>query len=210
MLQQIAPYFGYLASLFLIISLIVHGDIKFRIYNLLGCSCFIVYGIVLHAFPIILTNSILFVINFFFLIKLYKHREDFDLIEIKGDEKLIEKFIAFYKIDMDTFFPKFDIKQLDGNINYIILRDLVIANIFCAKVLPNGDAKVVINYTTKKFRDYKVSKFIFEKNQKELSAKGIKRILYDSALNEKYKTFFEVMKFETDGTHYFKTIPNSP
>ena len=206
MLQQIALYVGYLASLFLIISLIVHGDIKFRLYNLLGCTCFIIYGFASHAFPIVITNGILFTINLFYLIKLYKHREDFELIEISGEEKLVEKFIAFYKDDIKEFYPNFNASQLTGNINYIVLRDLVIANIFSAKVLENGDALVQINYTIKKFRDYKVSKFIFEKKQKELSAKGIKRILYDNVLSQKYTAFFKVMKFENDGKYFYKNI----
>jgi hypothetical protein len=206
MLQQIAPYIGYVASLFLIISLIVHGDIKFRLYNLLGCVCFIVYGFAFHAFPVILTNTILFGINFFYLRKLYRHREDFELIEISGDEKLIEKFIAFYKDDIREFYPDFNATQLHGNINYIVLRDLVIANIFSVKVLENGDALVQINYTIKKYRDYKVSKFLFEKKQKELGGKGIKRILYDNALAEKYAPFFKIMQFENDGKYFYKSI----
>ncbi len=206
MLQQIAPYVGYLASLFLIISLSVNGDIKFRIYNLCGCICFIFYGFIFNAWPVILTNTILLFINIYYINKLYKHREDFELIEISGDEKLIEKFIAFYKDDIREFYPDFIASQLHGNINYIVLRDLVIANIFSAKVLENGDALVHINYTIKRFRDYKVSKFLFEKKQQELGAKGIKRILYDNALAKKYAAFFKVMQFENDGKYFYKTI----
>jgi hypothetical protein len=206
MFQHIAPYIGYLASLFLVISLLVNGDMKFRVYNLLGGICFIVYGFIFNVWPVIITNSILFCINIFYINKLYQHREDFELIEIKGDEKLIEKFIAFYKTDIISFYPNFDAAQLAGNINYIVLRDLVIANIFSAKVLDNGDALVLINYTIKKYRDYKVSKFLFEKEQKELSTKGIKKILYDNALAVKYAKFFKVMQFENDGKYFFKTI----
>lgn len=179
---------------------------KFRVYNLLGGVCFIVYGFVFNVWPVIITNSILFCINVFYINKLHQHREDFELIEIKGDEKLIEKFIAFYKNDIDSFYPNFDAAQLVGNINYIVLRDLVIANIFSVKVLDNGDALVLINYTLKKYRDYKVSKFLFEKEQKELSTKGIKRILYDNTLVNKYAKFFKVMQFANDGKYFFKTI----
>jgi hypothetical protein len=206
MLQQIAPYIGYLASLFLIISLSVNGDIKFRIYNLCGCICFIFYGFIFNALPVILTNTILLFINIYYINKLYKHREDFELIEISGNEKLVEKFIAFYKDDIGKFYPRFSAEQLKGNINFIVLRDLVITNIFSAKVLSNGDALVQINYTIKKYRDYKVSKFIFEKKQKELGAKGIKRILYENALAEKYATFFKVMQFKNDGKYFYKSI----
>jgi hypothetical protein len=205
-MEEIAKYIGYLASLFLIISLSVNGDVKFRIYNLLGCLCFIVYGSIFNAWPVILTNTILLFINIYYLIKLHQHRENFDLVEIKAGDKLVEKFISFYKTDIDNFYPGFTVAQLEGNINFIVLRDLVIANIFSAKVVKDGDALVVINYTIKKYRDYKVSKFIFEKKQIVLSEKGIKRILYNQSSKEKYAKFFDVMKFENDGTHFYKTI----
>jgi hypothetical protein len=39
-----------------------------------------------------------------------------------------------------------------------------------------------------------------------LSTKGIKRILYNGSLAEKYKKFFEVMTFENDGTYFYKKI----
>ena len=163
MLLQIAPYFGYLASLFLIIALLVNGDVKFRIYNILGTISFIIYGIIFSAWPVLLTNVILFFINIYYLNKLLRHKEDFELIEFAGEEKLAKKFLQFYGDDIKTYFPDFDEQQLKYNLNFVVLRDLVIANIFSVSVQDNGDAIVAINYTTKKYRDYKVGKFIFEK-----------------------------------------------
>ncbi len=202
----IATYIGYLASVLLIISLSVHGDAKFRVYNLLGCICFIVYGIILLAWPVILTNAILLFINIYYLIKLYKHRENFDIIELTGKEVLVEKFITFNKMDIEQFYPNFNTGALEGNINFMVLRDLVIANIFSVKKIDNGDAIVIINYTIKKYRDYKISKFLFDKKQLQLSTKGIKRILYPIALKEKFAKFFKVMHFENDGNYFFKKL----
>jgi len=54
---------GYLASILLAISLLVNNDLKFRWLNSFGCLSFIIYGLMIHAFPIILTNVILLVIN---------------------------------------------------------------------------------------------------------------------------------------------------
>ncbi len=205
-LLSIAPYIGYLASIFLILSLSVRSDIKFRILNTFGCICFIVYGFAFNAWPVILTNTILLFINIFYLRKLYLHRENFELVEIKYNEPLIEKFITFYKVDISTFYPSFTSAAMEGNINFVVLRDLVIANIFSAKMLDNGDAMVLINYAIPKYRDYKVSKFLFSKKQQTLISKGVKRILYDTNLNEKYKTYFRVMNFENDGDQFFKRL----
>lgn len=195
MLLQIAPYFGYLASLFLIIALLVNGDIKFRIYNILGTISFIIYGVIFSAWPVLLTNGILFFINVYYLQKLYAHKENFELIEFNGDEILTLKFLRFYGTDIKSYFPNFNETQLNGNLNFVVLRDLVIANIFSAQVLDNGDAVVALNYTTKKYRDFKVGKFIFEKEKQYLISKGIKRIVYQSAENKSHIHYLKTLGF---------------
>ena len=195
MLLQIAPYFGYLASLFLIIALLVNGDIKFRIYNILGTISFIIYGIIFSAWPVLLTNVILFFINIYYLRKLYAHKEDFELIEFSGDEKLALKFLHFYKEDIKTYFPDFNETQLRGNLNFVVLRDLVIANIFSAQILGNGDAVVALNYTTKKYRDFKVGKFIFEREKQSLILKGIARIVYKNVDNKSHMHYLKTLGF---------------
>ncbi len=206
MFQQIAPYIGYIASLFLIVSLVVHGDLKFRLYNSLGCVAFIIYGIAFNAWPVILTNALLLVINIYYLNKLYKHRENFELIEFAVDDKLIATFLKFYKTDIATYFPDFAEAQLKGNFNFVVLRDLVIANIFSAHIAENGDASVVINYTIKNYRDFKVGKFIFEKEKQNLISKHVKRIVYKNVHNKSHETFLKVHGFTKDGETYFKKL----
>ncbi|MEJ7611809.1 MAG: hypothetical protein WKF88_11575 [Ferruginibacter sp.] len=191
MLQQIAPYFGFLASLFLIIALLVNTDANFRIFSILGTVSFIIYGIIFAVWPVLLTNSILFVINSYYLVRLYLHPEDFELIEFKGEEKLTRKFLAFYDKDINAYFPEFRSEELAGNLNFVVLRDLVIANIFSAELTPTGDATVRINYTAKKYRDNKIGKFIFEKEKVFLLSKGVKRIVYNRVFNKSHAKFLE-------------------
>ncbi len=206
MLLQIAPYFGYLASLFLIIALLVNGDIKFRIYNILGTISFIIYGIIFSAWPVLLTNGILFFINVYYLQKLYAHKENFEIIEFSGDEKLTLKFLSFYGADIKTYFPAFKNVELKGNLNFVVLRDLVIANIFSAQIQQNGDAVVAINYTTKKYRDFKVGQYIFEKEKQYLVSKGIKRIVYKSVENKSHIYYLKMMGFTSHENGFAKAL----
>jgi hypothetical protein len=209
MFVQLAPYVGYLASLFLIISLSVHGDIKFRIYNSLGCVSFIIYGIAFNAWPVILTNAILLCINFYYLRKLYQHRENFDLVPFTGEDKIVQKFLSFYAADIAIYFPSFSPTSTKGNFNFIVLRDIVIANIFSATLDENGDATVHINYTIKNYRDFKVGKFIFEKEKENLIAKGVKRIVYESVHNKSHVTFLEMYGFVKAGEKHIKDLGTS-
>ncbi len=206
MLLKIAPYFGYLASLFLIIALLVNGDIKFRIYNILGTISFIIYGIIFSAWPVLLTNVILFCINIYYLRKIYAHNEDFELIEFAGEEKLALKFLGFYSSDIKSYFSGFSETQLKGNVNFVVLRDLVIANIFSAKILENGDALVALNYTTKKYRDFKVGQYIFEKEKQYLVSKGIKRIVYKAVENKSHLHYLKTLGFTAHENGFAKVL----
>ncbi|MDB5190833.1 MAG: hypothetical protein JWQ96_396 [Segetibacter sp.] len=186
---------GYAASVLLGISLLVNNDLKFRWLNTFGCLFFIVYGIFINAFPIILTNTALLLINLFYLVKIYRTEEDFDLIEFGAGDKLIEKFLSFHQPDIKNYFPDFNAEEAGNEISFAVLRDMVIANIFVAGLQTNGTAVVKINYTVPKYRDYKVGKFIFDKEKKYLVAKGVKRVVYTNVHNKNHENFLKKMGF---------------
>ena len=125
MKELIIPFIGYAASVLLAISLLVTNDLKFRWLNTWGCVCFIVYGILINAFPIILTNSILFLINLYYLVKIYNAKEDFELIEFKGGEKLVYKFLSFYKEDIDKYFPLYVHEENENKLGHRALLRVV-------------------------------------------------------------------------------------
>jgi hypothetical protein len=178
MINILAQLLGYFAFIFLAISLWVNNDIKFRWINSLGSLSFIFYGIFINAFPIVLTNSALLAINIYFLIKIYRRQEKFDLVEFKKNAALIPKFLSFYKKDIKAYFPDFVMGEAETEIRFVVLRDIVVANLFVADVNNEGDAFVKINYTVPKYRDYKVGRFLFEEGKDFLKRKGISRIIY--------------------------------
>ena len=63
---------GYLASLFIITSLTTTNVKRFRYINLMGCSTFLTYGIIIDAYPVIVLNTCCITINLFNINKLRK------------------------------------------------------------------------------------------------------------------------------------------
>jgi hypothetical protein len=198
MFNTIAPYLGYLATALLGLSLIVTKDIQFRWLNTFGCISFIIYGLFIGAIPVVLTNGILLAINGFYLYKIYQRSETFDIIECKGHEVLIGKFMDFYKQDITKYFPNFNISSSNATIQFVVLRDLVIANIFIATLDEQGNARVQLNYTTPAYRDFKIGKYIFEKEKKILLQKGVKAIMYERAAYQGHLDFLKKMGFKKD------------
>lgn len=201
---------GYAASVLLAISLLVNNDLKFRWLNTWGCIAFITYGVMINALPIIITNSILLLINAFHLVKIYRRNENFDLLEFSKDDKLIHKFLSFHQNDIQAYFPEFNPKEEGNNINFVVLRDMIIANIFVASVMNDGTALVKINYTVPKYRDYKIGKFLFQKEKQFLLSKGIQRLVYTKVFNKKHEAYLVKMGFEkelmNEQLYYHKNI----
>jgi hypothetical protein len=210
MINILAQLLGYFAFIFLAVSLWLTNDIKFRWINSLGCLSFVFYGILIHAFPIVLTNAVLLAINIYFLFKIYRRQETFDLVEFKNDAALIPKFLSFYKKDIEAYFPGFVMSDGENEIRFVVLRDIVVANLFVATVNNNGDAFVKINYTVPKYRDYKVGRFLFDEGKEFLHNKGIRRIIYTNVHNMQHEKFLQVMGFKKEkleaGDCYVKAI----
>lgn len=189
MLSTLAPYIGYAASALLMIGLLVTTDFKFRIWNGLGCLVFVIYALIIHAFPVLVTNVVLLAINIVYFIKIIKRKELFDTCDFHAEDALALKFINFYKDDIKAYFPDFNIADLKENLNVVVLRDLVVANMFSGKLQQNGNLVVNLNYTVPKYRDYKVGKFLFDEGKSHLTGKGVHTVRYTQVTNKNHHDF---------------------
>lgn len=64
---------GYLASIAIMVSFLMKNIITLRIINSIGALLFIIYGILLsNSLPIIVTNTFVIGVNFYYLIKHYR------------------------------------------------------------------------------------------------------------------------------------------
>ena len=70
---SVTEWVGYLASFVIMISFLMKNIISLRIINSIGALLFIAYGILLsNSLPIIVTNTFVVGVNFYYLIKYYK------------------------------------------------------------------------------------------------------------------------------------------
>lgn len=206
---MLAEWMGYAASFFLILSLLVTNSLKFRWLNAAGCIFFVIYGAMLQAIPVLLTNSILLAINVYYLVSIYRYSEKFDLLPFNAGDPIARKFIAYYEKGIQDYFPHFKQEQLSGEdncIHFFVLRDMAIANMFSAAISHNGEAVVHINFTVEKFRDYKVGRFIFKEEKAYLQNRGVHKMVYKQLPNDKHIGFLKVMGFVQEGSYWVKSI----
>jgi len=68
---SLTEWVGYMAMATVLISFLMKTVVKLRIVNSIGCFFFVIYGIMLQPFskPIIITNTIIFAINIYYLFR---------------------------------------------------------------------------------------------------------------------------------------------
>jgi hypothetical protein len=70
---SLTEFFGYLASIVVLLSFLMKDVRRLRMVNIIGCLLFTTYGVLLgFSIPIIVTNLSIIVINVVYLIKLRK------------------------------------------------------------------------------------------------------------------------------------------
>jgi len=68
-------YIGYAASLFVLLSFVMKKIATLRTVNIIGCSLFIAYGILINSIPIIITNVSIVLVNGYYLMQYYRKKK---------------------------------------------------------------------------------------------------------------------------------------
>ncbi|MEJ6546738.1 MAG: uroporphyrinogen decarboxylase [Flavobacteriaceae bacterium] len=64
---ELTEWVGYLAMTVLLVSFMMRNVTKLRIINSVGCLFFVVYGLLISQYPIVITNLAIILINFYYL-----------------------------------------------------------------------------------------------------------------------------------------------
>jgi hypothetical protein len=67
---------GYLASILIAISITIKGGFYFRILNMAGSICFLIYALIIRAWPVAIINLYGVGINLFHLIKNERNKKE--------------------------------------------------------------------------------------------------------------------------------------
>ena len=66
---------GILGTLFIILAFTRNGELQIRVFDVVGATLFVIYGITISSFSTILLNGLLIVIQIYKIIKLKKEKK---------------------------------------------------------------------------------------------------------------------------------------
>lgn len=190
---------GYVGSAFVLISFLMATVIKLRIVNSIGSIISVVYGLLIHAYPTVVMNAALLCINIFYLIKMYRYKVSFHIVPTTLADASTKFFLDLNKDDIAAFFPDFAASATPDFIRLIYCENKMVG-LFAAQKESDDTLNILLDYTTKEYRDYSVGHYLFQ----ALSAENIKTLHFSQKSNnhEQYlkKTGFKM----SDGRYELK------
>ena len=202
--EVILELIGYVGSAFVLISFLMSTVIKLRIINSIGSLISVAYGIFIHAYPTVVMNAALFLINCFYLIKMFRYKESFHIIETNLSDSSVKFFINLNKEDILLYFPDFEANTAKVNFTKLIYVENKIAGLFAAEQKEDKSLNIILDYTTKEYRDYSVGHYLY----KTFSDENVTKIVFNQKSENHYKYLIK-MGFSKQGDTFVMTTPKN-
>jgi len=195
---------GYLASLLVAISLMMSAIVKLRIINLLGSLTFTIYGILIDAWPVALMNAFIVFVNIYYLAKIYRDDQYFQILRSSEESNYLTKFLEFYSDHIKTYQPEFSFEK---SYNYVVfvLSDMVPAGLVIGNKKDDGTLEMDLDFVIPSYRDFKIGSFLFEKNSEELKQDGIRKIVTPTG-NEDHNKYLKKVGFNRENSFFVKEL----
>lgn len=208
MTGHIPEIVGYTASALVVVSLTMKSILRLRLIGLAGSTTFLVYGILIGAVPIVITNGVIMGIHLWFLRKLLGKTEIFSLLRVRRDSDYLRAFLEFHAAEIQRFQPGFAFGPSAEARIWFILRDLLPAGLFIAEPHDDGSFEIVLDYAIPQYRDLKLGTWVYS-GRSGMFDDDHPRSLWAAHWSPVHDTYLERMGFaevERDGRTVFERV----
>ena len=153
---------GYLGSAMVVLSLTRTSILKLRLFGLVGASIFVVYSLIIEAYPIAVVNVVIVGIHLYFLRGLLsKKNEFFTVLEVRPDSRYLEYFLQFHDENLRTYQPDFQFEPREDQVRVFLLRDLVPAGLLIGRRCADRSFEVELDYVIPRYQDFRIAEFLY-------------------------------------------------
>ncbi len=172
---------GYAGSILVAVSLMMNSLVRLRWINLVGALAFAVYGWFVEAYPVLVVNGFIVLVNVFYLWRMSRVKDYFSLMPIRRlDNRYLETFLTFHQADIERFFPGFSLMELRNPRMTFILRNVNPAGLVIYEE-DGQEVRIHLDYVLPSYRDLRCARFFMDEMAPIWRERGIKRMLSPAA-----------------------------
>jgi hypothetical protein len=191
-------WIGYIASVVVAVSLMMSSLLKLRWVNLVGATCFSIYGFLIPAYPVGILNAFIAAVDIYYLLHMYSKKERFHAISVPPNSEYMACLFEEYRSEMAYLFPDFDFRIDERMVSFSVLRNLVTACVFIGIPAEDGTLDVAVDYVVPAYRDFKPGEFLFGEKRDLFLNLGFQRLRARSH-DSKHDYYLQRMGFHPAG-----------
>jgi hypothetical protein len=191
---------GWGGSALLVYSLLQASVLRLRVLNAIACVILIVFNAVLEVWPMVGMNTVLVVINLWFIVQLLRARHDeaaFDVLEVGPADEYLRHTLRVHGADILRFNPDFVHDPSVDQESFLIQKgDETVGVVLLRK---EGDtAHVLLDYVTPRYRDFSPGEFVWRRSGL-LTERGIRSVVTPPGMVGAY---YDRLGFRREGESY--------
>ena len=189
---------GYASTVLILVSFLMTSVVKLRIVSAIGSGIFVVFAFATGSYPTAIMNLGVVIINIYFLIKLLRAEKLTTMLPISTDSAYLKEFETFYGADMQRYFPEIATQKDEADKAYFVYYDLEPVGLLLGKAQEDGSLRILLDYTTPKYRDASVGRFLYKRLLKNEGYTAL--TIADPS--EKHEKYLKTVGFVKDGEVY--------
>ena len=199
---------GYLASVLCVIALGMRQVVRLRTISFVGGVVFVVYGLLISSWPVVLTNGAIALLNVWRLWQELRPTEpgeasEIAAVPIEAHHPFLDDFLRTHLSDIQRSQPEFTL-DAEPEFARIITRHGLPAGIFLGR--PQGtELDVVLDYVTPRYRDSRSGRWLFGDGRTTFTAAGFRRLVASPTTYE-HRSYLEALGFVPEGTRMVKEL----
>ncbi|MGC3953442.1 MAG: hypothetical protein QM804_04180 [Propionicimonas sp.] len=187
---------GYVASFLIVVSLAMTSVLRLRAISLLGSLAYVVYGLLLGAWPIVIANGIIAGLNVWNLYRELTSKKDLGVSPIAVDAPYLADFLQAHQPDIDKFQP--GVRPEPDDRAWLLLREGLPAGALIGRV-DGPQLEVKLDYVRPPYRDSKLGGWLFADGFSRLGLSGIHRIVANPGTPDHRRYLLAIGFTEQDG-----------
>lgn len=204
---------GYIGSLLVALALTRNSLLKLRALSLAGSLAFILYGLLIHAVPVIVLNLFTTGTNLFFIVRSLRAREYFSLLDVQAPQStFLGRFLEYHRADIDRFFPGFRLEDVREPMVIFVLRNVLPVGLVILESVSEDTLEVRLDYVTPQYRDLKTAEFFFRTWRPPLDRGAVRHMVARSAVpaHTRYLKRAGFVAFPEQGPEWFRRAVEPP
>lgn len=207
--QTVYEVIGYTASALVVTSLLMSSLLKLRLVNVVGASVFAVYGLLIGALPVMLTNGAIILIDVYYLVVLLRARAAdayFEVVKVAPDSPVLRRFVEFHLDDIRQFQPSFA-GLSDDHLAWMVLRNAVpVGAVLASREASDAEvAQLDLDYVSPPHRDFTAGRVLFGEAG-TFGSRGIRRVV-TAAETTVHRRYLSRMGFTGSNGSWSREVP---